>query len=404
MPHPSFLLLGRPHAGTWLLAVQLAIGVVLGLHAGHAVEALRAARTAPSGIDDDRLLLVPWMTMAAHAKPETEAVLRTLRAVPGVASATASNQAPYGSSAWSVEVEADTVPGPRHLASAYFADDAFLATLGLSPARGRGFLRHEYRADAGDRHRPHMASAPVLVSGALAARLYGDADPLGRTFTLVSGARLHVVGVVERIPQPASAHHSDGAVLVLPMRMARADEAQFIVRHQGDAGTVSERIRAALATAHPSAVVAAPVPLSTLRERSLQAPKRGARVALLACIAWWVFCLGMLVLGGHRWIREHAQEISLRRATGASGAQLARRLRWEYLLLALGACLPGLACAAWALPQLAPGRDAFAPSSWTVLATIACTAAVVQLAAAWPVRLARRIPPHLVSRSPSVRL
>lgn len=404
MPHPSFLLLGRPHAGTWLLAVQLAIGVVLGLHARHAVEALHAARTAPSGIDEDRLLLVPWMKMAAHTAPGTEAVLRTLRAVPGVASATASNQAPYGSSAWSVEVEPDTAPGRRHLASIYFADDAFMATLGLSPAHGRGFLPGEYRDDAGDRQRLGMASAPVLVTSTLARRLYGDADPLGRTFALVSGARLHVVGVVGRLPPPATAHRPDGGALVLPMRLARADEAQFVVRYRGDARAVSGRIHAALAAAYPAAVVAAPVPLPVLRERALQAPKRAARVALLACAAWWACCLGLLVLGGHRWIGEHAQEISLRRATGASGAQLARRLRAEYLLLALGAGLAGLACTAWALPRLAPGRDAFALSPWTIAATIACTAAAVQLAAAWPVRLARRVPPHLVSRSPSVRL
>src|SRR5690606_35847931 len=156
--------------------------------------------------------------------------------------ATASNQAPYGSSAWSVEVEPDTAPGRRHLASVYFADDAFMATLGLSPAHGRGFLPGEYRDDAGDRQRLGMASAPVLVTSALARRLYGDADPLGRTCALASGARLHVVGVVGRLPPPATAHRPDGGTLVLPMRLARADEAQFVVRYRGDARTVSGRI------------------------------------------------------------------------------------------------------------------------------------------------------------------
>ena len=44
----------------------------------------------------------------------------------------------------------------------------------------------------------------------------------------------------------------------------------------------------------------------------------------------------------------------------------------------------------------AVGRVLVAAAAWAMLA--------VQLAAAWPAHLARRIPPHLVSRSPSVRL
>jgi hypothetical protein len=106
----------------------------------------------------------------------------------------------------------------------------------------------------------------------------------------------------------------------------------------------------------------------------------------------------------HHAMQAHAQEFSLRRAAGATGCQLARRLRCEYLGLAGMAAMAGLACGGWLLPRIAPDGWVSAPSLGAMLAAAAWATLAVQFAAAWPARLARRIPPHLVSRSPSVRL
>ncbi len=100
---------------------------------------------------------------------------------------------------------------------------------------------------------------------------------------------------------------------------------------------------------------------------------------------------------------DHQQEISLRRAFGATDTQLAHRLRGEYLMLAVIACAIGMAVAAL-LARLMPAWTLPLPSFGTCAAVVVGTVLVVQLAATWPVRLTRRIPPHLVSRSPSVRL
>ena len=108
------------------------------------------------------------------------------------------------------------------------------------------------------------------------------------------------------------------------------------------------------------------------------------------------------MLGGQRWVQEHARELSLRRAAGATGRQLARRLRLEYLGLACAAASVGLAGGQWLLPHLV--RGSAPPSHGALVAAAAWAMLAVQLAAAWPAHLARRIPPHLVSRSPSVRL
>lgn len=399
-----FLLLGRHHAGTWLIALQLAIGVVLCLQAWQAATGLQAARNAPDGIDDAGLLLVPWIQVTPAADPGVGDVLRRLRGVPGVLSATAANQVPYGSNAWSVHAWTPDRPAERNVVSVFLTDEQFSATLGIAMTRGRDFMPREFHDWAGDQADLHANLDPAIISSALASRLYGDANPLGRILLTAPGAQLRVVGVVDRVPPPTSAPATRDLAMMLPVRMVHAGGAQFLVRHTGTSDDMAARIRTALSTAYPAIVVADPVDMAALRDASLHAPRLRARWSVGACIAWWVSSLGLLMLGGQRWVQDHAQEFSLRRAAGATGRQLARRLRLEYLGLACVAALLGLACGGWILPRIAPGWRVAAPSAWAMLAAVAWATLAVQLAAAWPVRLARRIPPHLVSRSPSVRL
>lgn len=402
MPPSSSLLLGRSHAGTWWLALQLAIGVMLCLYAGQAMVELHARRTAADGLHAEQVLVVPWIQPAHDRDPGSRAVLRTLRSIPGVRSAAMANQSPYGSSAWSAHMWTGGDAAQRTLASIYLVDEDFMATLGMALPRGRRFARSEYQDYTGDQRRLHADPAPAILSAALAERLYGGTDALGRRLQLLPDKQLHVVGVLPEIPLPASAHRRDGTALILPVRMTRAGDAHFFVRHGGDADAVSARIRAALAAAYPDAVIATPVSLPVLRSKASEGAARQAWTSLVVCAAWWLSTLGLLVLGGHRWVLDHRQEISLRRAFGASAAQLTHRLRGEYLLLALIASVAGVAAAAL-LPRLVPAWMS-SPSPWTFVPIVFATALLVQLAATWPVRLARRIPPHLVSRSPSVRL
>ena len=398
----SFLLLGRHHAGIGWIALQLAIGVVLCLQAWQALVGLHVARTTPDGIDDTGLLLVPWMQMAPASDPGVADVLGRLRNVPGVLSATAANQAPYDATAWSVQVWTATHPATKHVVSVFLGDEDFASTLGMATSAGRHFMTHEFRDYRGDQTELQAGTHSVLVSSALASRLYGRSDPLGRPLLMAPGARLRVVGVFERLPPPAGARDTGDLAVVLPVRMSRAADARFIVRHAADPEIVATRIRAALSTAHPSVVVAHPVDMAALREASLHAPRSRAWWWSGACIAWWLSTLGLLMLGGQRWVQEHAREFSLRRAAGATGHQLARRLRLEYLGLACAAASVGLAGGQWLLPHLV--RGSAPPSHGALVAAAAWAMLAVQLAAAWPAHLARRIPPHLVSRSPSVRL
>lgn len=402
MPAPSFLLLGRPHAGTWWLALQLAIGAVLCAHAWQTMLGAYLQRTAPSGIDQTQVLVVPWMQGTSGRDPGSAAVLRTLRAVTGVQSASAANQAPYGSSAWSAHLWTGNAMH-RDLASIYLVDETFFATLRMAPSRGRRFAAAEYQDYTGDQQRLHADPAPALISAALAMRLYGTGDVLGRPLHLFPGKRLHVVGVIDRIPLPATAHRPDGTALVLPVRMTRADDAHFLVRHAGDADAMSARIHAALSAAFPDAAIATPTAMSALRMHASRGSLRHAWMALAACGSWWLLTLGMLMFGGQRWVREHRQEVSLRRAFGTTGSQLGHRLRWEYLLLASAASALGAVATAVLLPRIVPTWSPV-PTTAALLLAIACTVVLVQLAATWPIRLARHIPPHLVSRSPSVRL
>ncbi|MFT3669747.1 MAG: hypothetical protein QM795_14505 [Pseudoxanthomonas sp.] len=177
---PPFLLLGRHHAGTWLIALQLAIGVVLCLQAWQAVTGLHTARVTPDGIDDTGLLLVPWLQATPTTDPGVADVLRRLRSVPGVRAATASNQVPYGNSAWSVHVWTPARPAERNVVSVFLGEEHFGSTLGLATVRGRDFLPGEFRNYAGTQTDLHAGLGPAIISacaGETAVRRCGPARP-----------------------------------------------------------------------------------------------------------------------------------------------------------------------------------------------------------------------------------
>ena len=84
---------------------------------------------------------------------------------------------------------------------------------------------------------------------------------------------------------------------------------------------------------------------------------------------------------------------------GAVGCAVLPGLVW----FAAAVFVIGMAAAAL-LDRLMPAWTISLPSLGACVAVLVVTVLVVQIAATWPVRLTRRIPPHLVSRSPSVRL
>jgi putative ABC transport system permease protein len=402
---PRLLLLGRHPVLVTVLIAQLAIGFLLAGATVSALVSLWRAESAPSGIVHQELLLVYPLQFADGRSVHSADFIAVMGAIDGVGRVAAANQSPFGYSSWISAVGITPRPSPQLKSSIYLAGEHWLETIGASMRNGRDFLPSEYQSYSGDLSRLHGASLPVILNASLAQRLYPDTNPLGRAVFLPQGIPLHIVGTVNDVALPMNGRHLNHGTLglFLPLRMERAADAHFVLRvPAADREAIAREVEHTLRAVYPSWVATAPVKLSSLRAKGLAMERQRLQLPMLAMAGWLVLAVFAFTVAGYWWLHRHPQELSLRRALGASQRQIAAELRLEYLLVTGVGVTVG-----FALSRLVPTETwpslADASSTSSVLICVMLVA-LVQLAVTWPIRKTRDIPPHHVSRSPSVRL
>ncbi|MEO5800502.1 MAG: ABC transporter permease [Gemmatimonadales bacterium] len=181
-----------------LLGAEVALAFMLLVSAGLLGRSLYQVASVDTGFDprgvtiiDVNLPSARFPTPADHAR-YFDAALRSLRNIPGVAAAGLNILLPLP--------DVGSIGSPLHLeqgeakdvvADYRVADEGYFAALRIPLLRGRLF---------DDRDRAETAHS-VIVGAALARRLWGDADPLGKRFSIpgmdgYGDAWLNVVGVV----------------------------------------------------------------------------------------------------------------------------------------------------------------------------------------------------------------
>lgn len=259
----------------------------------------------------------------------------------------------------------------------------FFQTLGVRPVAGRLFTEEDGRPG----FRNLNWTVPVLLAHAFWVGHFGaDPDIPGRLLTINDNMR-RVVGV---LPPDLPLPNADADIWMLsePLRetanLARSFREQVIARlRPGETAASAERDLTMLLSGIEGAYRdATPARIAELRLSPVVRPLKSALVADVAPVLWPLFG-GMLLLlamagvsaGGLFVVRvEHRrQEIAVRAALGASGAQLARLLLIEAAMLASAATTAGLfaahvlldAVVAW-LPADLPRASAATVNGWTV--------------------------------------
>mgnify|MGYP001550831380 CR=1 FL=1 len=178
---------------------------------------------APSGVDAANLIIVdrldgddrPWTSAAVHAG------VQALREVPGVRAASAAGSLPMVTTS----IYAYGLQGPSKvkLGVSVYAGEGLANTLGVQLLAGRDFLPDEYRAEGGYKGTPE----PVIVTQALARKLFGNADALGQRVAdpeNPTGAGYQVVGIVRHLLRNQLGMGTNG----------RADDTMLIPQRVGD--------------------------------------------------------------------------------------------------------------------------------------------------------------------------
>lgn len=404
MVRSRLLLLGRHRWWSSLLVAEVVAFIML---ASLAWSAWRAMPTPPPVLPEDEITVFPRLDTVDNVPLPSADVLELIRSVPGVRHAAVANQSPYSFDvSWASRAWKDDARSDNTVVAIYFGTDGMVQTLGLQLIEGRDFAPADLSVYSGDQTRLHARGAPAIISASLAERLFPGTSAIGGRLQIHHDAPLTVIGVVAALPAAGNGfrQNPEGFSILLPTAPADARVGPLLVRSaSGDRVRVSTAVERMLKKAYPRGLPAASRPLSadriamaSLRPLLPRALSAAAGLAALVLLATLLFAT--------EWMARHQRlELSLRQAFGATRHQIVREWGLELGALAgLGAMLGGLIAGSPIASRLSGGLPLLSPLHTVLLAT-ACAAALA-LVATWLAVRAFRIPPHLVSRSPSVRL
>jgi len=362
---------------------------------------------APSGVDTSNLILVDQLNASTGqwTAVEVQAGALALREVPGVRAVSAAHSLPmvFGTT------YAFGMQGPSRVKVGVnvYAGEGLMKTLGIPLVAGRDFQPDEYRGPGGYKGAP----MPVIITQALARKLFGNVDALGQRVADPgdpAGVGYQVVGIVRHLLRNqfsmATQGRADDSTL-MPQRVGdtpmpvyyavRVDPAMREVALRGVRKAIQRQFGARL-TAGAKAQVSFYDTRSSVAFKSRRATlELFAGVALTVVI---VTVIGIMGLTGF-WVQKRTRQIGIRRALGARRSDILRYFLAENaLIVGVGVAL-GMALAyfgnAWLmryyeLPHL--------PWTWLPLGA-ALMLLLGQLAVLGPALRAAAVPPVVATRS-----
>jgi putative ABC transport system permease protein len=375
-----------------LLVVEIALACTLLVGATLLVRSFVNLAGVDRGLDTSGVTTV-WLSLPSTTPPDgaaREALASTLddalRQLPGVRQLAWSYGLPPQGGMISFGEWTSDLPGlppVDMVVDRYTVGPDFFALYGIPVLRGRVFG-------------PSDSSANVVVSERLAAALWPDTDPLGRTFRFQK-EQFHVIGVAREIHYPTMETHLDRPEFYHPLRGV-GGYPMASLRCQPDCpdGAV---IRHRLATVHPDVQVHAAGPIEQTYLAQLARPRATAALAVaFAAIAVLAAAGGLFSVLSYA-VGRRRREFGIRTALGASPAQIRGVVLRDGLVVGLTGLAIGTLFAALlarALGSLQYGVTSGDPLSWAIVLVLI---ALTMIGASWrPARAAARMDPVVLLR------
>ncbi|HEU4773231.1 MAG TPA: FtsX-like permease family protein [Lysobacter sp.] len=392
-----------------LVAVQVALTCAILANAIFLLQRQVAPLLIDDGIPRDRLFLVDNLVArhgnwnAAQIRTGTEA----LRAVPGVEAVAPALGLPMKQTlSFNLGLRGPT--GTTAVSSG-FAGDGLREALGLELVQGRDFLPGESATvDLGGRGVDIPSGTPVILTAALARFFFPDGDALGGRLEQTSGDRhLVVVGIVRRLLRYEMGELDDGRAnfsILLPARIQSTPVLNYAVlidtgHVDGIEGMINEVLDRTFGSLQMPGIGPRVDRFEDLRTAAFRS--RRAAVWLLSTVIVVVLLvsgIGIASLSGY-WVEQRTRTIGVRRALGASRADILRHFLAENFIVISVGIVPGL-IGAYAVNQWLMQHYAMArlPLAYLPAAAIALWA-LGQIAVFGPARRAAAVPPAVATRS-----
>jgi len=317
-------------------------------------------------------------------------VLRIVRDIPGVSSATIADGLPLGSNrSWGIARGGDEyVKGRFQGGFIRVASDGFVDAMGMRLIKGRDFTKQDVQ---GGEH------VVVINEGAEKALWHGE-SALGKIMR-VGGTDRRIVGIVGDVKN-LSVEATVGNEVYLPIReCVCGSNTTLIVRTKVEPASIARSLRTALAAVVPNLATNEVQTLQSAVDKAVS-PRRFF-TALLGAFSVFALCLALLGIYGviSYTVTHRTQEIGVRIALGASSTRVQRTIIRETLELAgVGLVLGTLGAwiAARALSGFLFGVTAADPATYGVMVVVLT---VVAIASGYlPARRASRIDPVVALR------
>jgi putative ABC transport system permease protein len=321
---PVVVALKRHKAGTILIALQIALTLAIVCNAIFIIQQRIEHATRPTGIDESSVIRIQnqW---AKKQTPEelrslAETDLAVLRGIPGVIDAYSTNSFPLSGDGMpmSITYTADQAK-PTTTASAYFADQHTINTLGLRLIAGRNFNADEVGQMSADQMlAPHV----VIVTEDLAKAMYPDGSALGKPIYM-SPVPSTIVGIVAQLQGPwvdtSSAQWSERSALV-PFKLDAAP--YYLIRvHSDQVNAIASMAPQKLYGVNPMRIIDGKNGVRTFKEVRQEAYQKdhGMAVAMtLICTSLLAITAAGIVGLTSFWVGQRRKHIGVRRALGAT--------------------------------------------------------------------------------------
>ena len=405
---PILATLRRHKVILWLLMLEIALTCAIICNGVFLIAQRLQHMDMPSGVAEHELVQIQQAPIAPppdrYARAQED--LAMLRQIPGVQAVGMSNQVPFGGSSSNGNVMlSPTQPHPTLSAAEYFGEN-LVQTLGLHLIAGRVLQANEY-VDAGVVIRELADGSskgfpmPMLVSQALATRLWPQQNPLGKLIWLAPTASFRVVGVVATLAR-ANAYNTATAQysMIIPLHMGADKDQSYLLRTRPeDRQRVLAAAVAALKRADPARVITHSRTYDQIRNDYFQDDHAMAGM-LVSVILAVLLVTGLGIVGlASFWVAQRRRQIGIRRALGATRTDILHYFQTEnFLIVTFGIVIGMLLAYGLSLWLMMHYELPHLPGIYFPVGALALWV-IGQLAVLGPALRAAAVPPVVATRS-----